>query len=126
MPAGKELGTFDGKFTSIRVREISGEDRVIEGTYEAEISGELGGTATGTITFSGPNDRGTTSDLGVGYLNTGVALSARGQGIYFLVEPGNWEYRAAYLLGDQAVVSEGQITMANGVFSLKGTIWELT
>lgn len=126
MPTGKEIGKFDGKFTAVRVREINGEERVIEGTYEAKISGQMSGTGTGTITFTGLNDRGTVSDLGVGYLDSGDVTTARGQGVYFLSQKGQWEVRSAYLLGDQAVVSEGQITLSDGVFSLKGKILELT
>jgi hypothetical protein len=126
MPLGKELGSFDGKITSVRVREINGEERIIEGTYEAGISGSMAGTGTGTLTFRGLNDRGTVSDLGVAYLASGDAPSARGQGVYFLSGKGQWQVRCAYLLGDQPLVSEGQITLAKGSFSLKGKIFELT
>lgn len=126
MPVGKEIGSFDGNFTSIRIQEINGEERVIEGTYEIAVSGQLSGTATGTLTFSGLNDRGTVSDLGVAYLASGDAPSARGQGVYFLSEAGQWQIREAYLLGDQPIVSEGQITLADGAFTLAGKIFELT
>lgn len=126
MPVGKELGSYTGKFTSIRVREINGEERVIEGTYEGQVSGQLSGTFTGTMTFSGLNDRGTISDLGVGYLDSGDVLSARGQGVYWAGGKGQWETRSAVLVGDQTIVAEGQITMAKGTFSLKGTVAELT
>jgi hypothetical protein len=126
MPLGKEIGSFSGKITSVRVLEINGEERVIEGTYEAELSGQMAGTGTGTLTFRGLNDRGTVTDLGVGYLASGDVPSARGQGVYFLSGKGQWEVRSAYLLGDQPIVSEGQITLKNGSFSLKGKIFELT
>lgn len=126
MPAGKELATFQGEFTSVQIREINGEERVIVGAYQVQVSGQLSGLATGTITFTGINDRGTCSDLGIGYLDSGEVLSARGQGVYWLSDKGQWEFRGAYLLGDQTVVSEGQITLANGTFSLGGKVLELT
>ena len=124
MPAGKEIGTFDAKITSIRVVEINGDERVIEGTYEADVTGQLSGLATGTMTFRGLNDRGTFSDLGVGYLDSGAALSAQGQGVYWQAESGRWEVRAAYQLGDQHVVSEGTINLEKR--SLTGKIFELS
>lgn len=127
MPAGKEIGSFEAKVTSVRVREINGEERVIEGTYEGTVTGQMSGRATGTLTFTGINDRGTISDLGIGYFDSGDVVSARGQGVYWAGQKGQWELRAAYLLGDQTVVSEGQVTMAkDGSFSLKGKIVELT
>ena len=126
IPAEKEIGGYDGKFTSIRVCEINGEERVIEGTYEIRVSGELSGTATGTMTFTGLNERGTFSDLGVGYLDSGDVLSAKGQGVYWSGSKGQWETRGAWMLGDQMIVGEGQITMDDGIFSLKGRIRELT
>lgn len=126
MPAQKEIGRFEGKFTSVRVREINAEERIIDGTYEAAVSGQLSGTATGTMTFSGLNDRGMVNDLGVGYLDSGDVLSYKGQGVYWAGNKGQWETRAAVIIGDQAIVAESQITLANGTFSLKGTLLELT
>ncbi len=126
MPAGKEIGSFSGKFTSVRVREINGEERIIDGTYEAAVSGQLSGTATGSMTFSGLNDRGMLNDLGVGYLDSGDVVSYKGQGVYWAGDKGQWEGRAAVIIGDQTVVAESQITLANGSFSLKGTLVELT
>ena len=126
MPVGKEIGSFNGDFTSVRIREINGEERVIEGTYEIQVSGQLSGIATGTITFTGSNDTGVVADLGVGYLDSGDVLSAKGQGVYWSGDKGAWEVRSAYLLGGQAVVSEGQVILDGGKFSLKGKILELT
>lgn len=125
MPVGKEIGSFKGKFTSVRVCEINGDQRVIEGTYEAKLSGKLSGTATGTITFAGVNKRGTISDLAVGYLDSGDVVSAKGQGVYWAGKKGSWEIRSAYLIGNQKVVSEGRVSLSNGSFSLKGKIFEL-
>ena len=124
MPVGKELGSFDAKITSIRICEVNGDDRVIEGTYEAEVSGQLSGTATGTMTFTGSNDSGSFTDLGVGYLDSGDALSGKGQGVYWLTKPGEWEIRGAFTLGTQRVVSEGRIELASR--SMRGKILELT
>ena len=127
MPVGKELGGFKGKFTSIRTIAINGDDdRVIEGTYEAKVTGKLSGIATGTMTFSGANARGTFSDLGVGYLDSGKVLSGKGQGVYWKGKKGSWEIRGAFMLSGQMLVSEGQVTMSkSGEFGLKGKIFEL-
>lgn len=126
MPAGKEIGSFDAKITSVRVREINGEERIIDGSYEAHVSGQLSGTATGTLTFTGLNDRGMLNDLGIGYLDSGDVLSYKSQGVYWVGDKGRWETRAAVLLGDQTAVVEAQITLANGSFSMKGKLLELT
>lgn len=124
MPTGKEIGSIMSKITSIRVREINGEERVIEGTHEVELSGQMTGTGTGTMTFTGLNDRGSVRDLGVGYLTSGDVVSAEGQGVYWLTKPGNWEIRMAYLLAGQPVVLEGSIELESR--TLKGKMLELT
>ena len=124
MPAEKEIGTFDAKITSIRVQSINGEERVIEGTYEAEITGQMSGMATGTMTFTGSNERGTVKDLGVGYLAAGEAVSAEGAGLYWNTKPGHWEVRVGYSIGGQNVVGEGHIDL--DARSLTGKMFELT
>jgi len=72
MPVGKELGNFEGKFTSVRTVAINGEEVVTEGSYMGKVSGQLGGTVTGTATFTGTTGasaRGTMTALSVGYLD---------------------------------------------------------
>jgi len=125
MPVGKKMGSFKGKFTSIRTLEVSGNDRVIEGTYEAKVTGKLAGIVTGTITFSGENERGTFSDLGVAYLNSGGAIAGKGQGVYWSGKKGSWQLRGAFMLGKQMIVSEGQISLGAGGFTLKGDVFAL-
>ena len=126
MPVGNELGSYEGTFTSVRTVEIHGEERVIEGTYMAKASGQLSGTVSGTMTFSGTNERGTISSLGVGYLDSGEALTSKGQGVYWADGSGQWQIRAAFMLPEQMIVGEGQITLSGGVFSMGGKIFELT
>ena len=126
MPVGNEIGGYEGNFTSIRTVEVNGDERIVEGTYIAKASGQLSGTITGTMTFSGRNERGTLTDLGVAYLDSGESPSSKGQGVYWSNAAGQWEIRAAYMLGDQMIVGEGQITLSNGEFSLAGKIFELT
>lgn len=126
MPVGKELGKFTGKFSSIRVIEVGDNTRVLEGTYAATISGQLNGTANGSITFDGSAERGTVSDRGVGFFASGDVVNAKGQGVYWLGSQGSWEVRSAYMIGDQMVVSEGQVVMAGEEVSLNGKIYELT
>lgn len=126
MPVGKELGKFDGKFSSIRVLEVGDDTRVLEGTYAIEVSGQLSGTANGSITFDGRVERGTIKDRGVGFFASGDVVNAKGQGVYWLGSQGTWEVRSAYMIGDQMVVSEGQVVMAGEEVSLKGKIYELT
>ncbi|MFT4564375.1 MAG: hypothetical protein ACI9BW_004138 [Gammaproteobacteria bacterium] len=126
MPAGKEIASFTGKFSSIRVIEVGDDTRVLEGTYQATISGELNGSANGSITFDGRSERGTLVDRGVGFFDSGDVVNAKGQGVYWLGKQGSWEVRAAYQIGDQMVVSEGQVTMVGDDVSLTGKIYELT
>ncbi len=126
MPVGKELGNYKGTFSSIRVCERTGEEQIVEGSYTAKISGELSGTAVGTMRFTGSNERGTLTDLGSGFLDSGDVTQYKGQGVYWASSQGNWETRAAVMMGDQTLVVEGQITMSDGVFSLNGTVSELT
>ena len=126
MPVGKGLGEYKGTFSSIRMCEINGDQQIAEGSYTAKLSGELSGTAVGTMTFSGSNERGTMTDLGVGYLDSGDVTSYKAHGVYWASSQGNWETRQAVVMGDQTLVVEGQITMSDGVFSLNGTVSELT
>ena len=125
MPVGKELGSYEGTFTSIRVCEINGEEQIVEGSYSGKVSGQLSGTGSGTTTFSGPNERGILSDLGVAYLDSGDVVSYKGQGVYWSTSQGIWETRAAFVIGDQVMVGEGQLTMADGVVSSSGKLFEL-
>jgi len=126
MPVGNEIGGYEGKFSSIRVLEINGEERVIEGAYTLKVSGQLSGTVSATMTFTGRHERGTLTNLGVAYLDSGGVLSSKGQGVYWASGDGQWQTRAAIMLGDQMIVGEGQITLSNGEFSLAGKIFELT
>ena len=126
MPVGKQLATYKGTMTSVRVCETNGGDEIVEGTYTAKMSGEMSGTAVGTMTFTGSNERGTLADRGAGYLDSGSVESYVANGAYWSGSQGNWETRAAVVMGDQVLVVEGQITMSDGVFSLSGTVSELT
>ncbi len=125
MPVGKELGKFKGIFTSVRTCEVNGEQGVVEGTYTAKVSGQLSGTAVGTLTFSGSNARGTANDLGTAYLASGDVINYKTQGVYWSGSHGKWETRGAVMMGDQMLVVEGQISMSDGVFSSSGKIFEL-
>ena len=93
MPAGKELGTFDGKFSSIRVLENGDFTRVLEGTYQAVITGQLEGTAKGSMTFDGRSENGVFSDKGVGFLLAGKLSTPKVKVFIGLVieEPGKPE-----------------------------------
>jgi hypothetical protein len=126
MPVGKELGAYAGTFTSVRIVENDGDRRIFEGSYSANVSGQLNATLLGTMTFSGTDKRGTLSDRGVGYFDTGEILAGKGQGVYWLNGNGNWEMRAAFILPEQAPVGEGQVTLTKGVLTLSGKIFELT
>ncbi len=126
MPVGKQLGEYQGTMTSVRYCEASGDEGLVEGSYTAKMSGEMSGTAVGTMTFTGSNERGTLTDRGAGYLNSGSVESYIANGAYWSGSQGNWETRAAVVMGDQMLVVEGQITMSDGVFSLSGTVSELT
>ncbi len=126
MPVGKELAKYKGTMTSVRVCETNGGDEIVEGTYTAKMSGEMSGTAVGTMTFTGSNERGTLTDRGAGYLDSGSVESYKAHGAYWSGNQGNWETRQAVVMGDQMLVVEGQITMSDGVFSVSGTVSELT
>ena len=125
MPVGKELGNYKGTFSSLRVCEINGEQQIAEGSYTGKVSGDLSGTAVGTMTFTGTNERRILSDLGSAFLDSGEVITYKGQGVYWYGSNGNWETRAAAVMGDQTLVAEGQITMSDGVFSLSGKVAEL-
>ena len=126
MPAGNVMGSYDGKFTSVRTVEIHGEERIIEGTFMADVSGGLSATICGTATFTGTNERGTLTTLSVAYLGSGDAVPSKGQGVYWSGDNGKWETRLAFILGDQMSIGEGQITLSDGVFSWAGKLVELT
>ncbi len=122
MPVGKELGSYSGSFSYIRYPE----EGAVEGSYTAKVTGDLAGTATGTMTFNGDAERGTCSDRGAGYLTAGGVVPYNGHGTYWATSQGNWEVRLAFMVGETPTVSEGQISMKDGVFSLTGKLYELT
>jgi len=126
MPVGKELGKYKGTLTSVRVCESNGGDEIVEATYTAKMSGQMSGTAVGTMTFTGSNERGMLGDLGAGYLDSGGVESYKGHGAYWANSQGSWETRGAVVMGDQMLVVEGQVTMSEGTFSISGTVSELT
>ena len=90
------------------------------------VSGQLNGTVTGTVTFSGSNDSGTMTGLSVAYLDSGEVLPDKGQGVYWSGGNGKWETRAAFLLPDAMMAGEGQISLADGKFTWSGKVLELT
>ncbi len=122
MPVGKELGTYSGAFSYVRYAD----DGTIEGSYTAKVTGDLAGTATGTLTFTGGTERGVCADRGAAYQSSGDVVPYNGQGTYWTTSQGHWEIRIAYIIGEDPAVSEGQITMKDGVFSLAGKLSELT
>ena len=126
MPVGKEIGVFKGTFTSVKTCTINGDDGVVEGTYTAKVTGQIAGTAVGTLTFSGANGSGTLGDLGTGYLDSGDVVNYKGQGVYWSGKHGVWETRAGVKMGDQMIVAEAQVKMKDGEFSLSGKLFELT
>jgi hypothetical protein len=126
MPVGNEMGSFEAKFTSVRTVEINGEEVITEGSYMGKVSGQLSGTVTGTATFSGTNERGTLTALGVGYLDSGDVLPGKGQGVYWSDGSGKWQTRAAFMLPDAMLVGEGQIALADGEFTWSAKLFELT
>ena len=126
MPVGKELATFDGKFDAITVAEVGEGTRVLEGNYSASLSGQMQGVAKGTITFDGRAERGVFSDQGVGFFDSGDVANGRGRGVYWASGAGVWEIRGAFEIGDQLVVSEGQVSMSGSDVLLSGKIFELT
>ena len=126
MPVGKQLGTYSGDFSSVRTCAVNGDNVVVEGSYTAKVSNALDGTAVGTMTFSGTNDRGAMTDLGVGYLSSGDVVPYKATGVYWKSSQGNWETRAAVTMGDQMLVVEGSVSMSKDGFSLKGAVSELT
>ena len=69
---------------------------------------------------------GSGGDRGAGYLDSGGVESYKAAGAYWATSQGNWETRAAAVMGDQMLVVEGQITMSDGDFSVSGTVSELT
>lgn len=126
MPVGKQLGEYTGSFTSVRTCEVGGGGVIVEGSYIANVAGDISGTAVGTMEFSGEPDRGTMVDLGIGYFDSGESTPYKAQGVYWSSGNRTWQTRAAVTMGEQMLVVEGEIALAGGSFALSGTIWELT
>ena len=125
MPVGKEIGKYKGTFSYVRLCERNGAQEVIEGSYKSKVSGELNGTAVGTMTFTGTTERGTLQDSGTGFLDSGDVTPYEARGVYWASSQGRWETRAAVVMGDQTLVVEGQIKMSDGDFSLSGAVSQL-
>ena len=126
MPAGKQIGTYEATFTSVRIVDNDGDHRIFEGSYSGAVTGDLNATIMGTMTFEGTDDRGTLSDRGVGYFDSGDIAPGKGQGVYWRNGNGVWETRAAFILPEQALVGEGQITLSKGNLTMSGKVFELT
>ncbi len=123
MPTGKEIGSYKSKSTSMTVTNIDGDQRTIEVNMEGEVSGQLSGTVVSTVIYTGTNDRGSYSDKGVGFLESGV-LHGEGMGVYWLEKPGEWETRGAVTLGNgQTVIAEGRVNLAKRTWN--GKLFEL-
>ena len=123
MPRGKEIGEFSSTATAIRVLGV-GDDREIEVSSEGTVSGQLAGAIMNTVVFRGPNERGTYTDIGIGYLESGSAAEGVGSGVYWLASPGVWETRGTIQLDlGQTLVVEAQVKLADRSWS--GKIFEL-
>ena len=123
MPLGKEIGSFSVKSTCIRVIEVDGDARVLEGSFEGEVSGQLNGAILGTNTFTGTNEKGTYQGHGVGLLASG-SVNSTSSGVYWLSGPNEWQTRGAVNLATgETIVGEGTIKFADRTWS--GKIFEL-
>ncbi len=126
MPVGKQLGKFKGSFSSVAITDRNRDVDTVVGSYMAKVTGDIAGTASGTMTFTGSNERGLLKDLGMGYLDSGEAAPYTAQGVYWATKQGNWETRAAVIMGDQMMVVEGQIKMSADGFATSGGVFALT
>ena len=86
MPVGKEIGKYTGAYSYVRYPQ----DGVVEGSYTAKVTGELAGTATGTMVFTGAVERGTCTDRGTGYLKSGDVVP------YSIIRAGDWKLIKRY------------------------------
>lgn len=108
------------------VTDRSGDVDTVEGSYMAKVSGDIAGTASGTMAFTGSNERGLLKDLGVGYLDSGEVAPYTAQGVYWSNKQGHWGTRAAVIMGDQMMVVEGQIKMTGDGYTTTGGVFALT
>ena len=125
MDVGKELSTYDGVFSPLRTREVNGDETVVETTYSTKTSGDLAGTAMGTMTLSGTIERGTITELGNLFLDAGGGGPYRSQGVYWVDGTGNWQFRRMGIYGDLVYLAEDHCRLSDGVISVTGKLSEL-
>ena len=120
MAAGKLLGEYSFKFTSLTITPGPAGSVLIAGNCEGEASGF--GTIVGTATFVGRKS-GTFSWCSVAYLNNGDELSGTGPGTFESSGKHRWRTQGFVEISDgQTIASEGEIDLATR--SWNGKIFE--
>ncbi len=120
MAAGKEIGEFSLKSTSLTLSPGPGGSTLIQGNMEGTATGF--GAVLGTATFVGGKS-GTFSYCGAAYLDNGETNNATGSGTYESCGKHRWRTVGILSIADgQTIVSEGEIDLA--ARSWKGKLFE--
>ncbi len=120
--AGKQIGEFSFKFTSITNSPGPAGSVLIQVNWEGTATGF--GAVFSTVTYVGGPKDGTFSDCGTAYLDNGDGLSGIGQGTYESAGKQRWHTQGFIQISDgRKIASEGEIDLASR--SWKGKIFEM-
>jgi hypothetical protein len=116
MNKGKQLGEFNTKQVSMRVRE----DGKIEVNFEGTISGYGHGFSTMTVTVGDGKADGYEWN-GIAYAENGDITQATGHGRWERIGPNKWAINGTTRTRDgrTTVLSEGEMELATGIYSGK-------
>jgi hypothetical protein len=110
MAAGKQIGEFSLKFTSLTLTPGPAGSVLVQGNCEGPATGF--GTVLGTATFVGGKS-GTYSWCAQAYLDDGEVVTGVGPGGYESVGKHRWHTQGIVQISDgRAVASEGEIDLA--------------
>ena len=124
MALGRQTGEFS--FKGISSTYIPGPDNAVttQINFEGSQSGDQPGVVQGTLTVAGAGDKsGTWTWCGVGFLENGDSVTAKGQGKWETVGPHSWRLRGLINASDGVTAAvEGEGDLASR--SLSGKLFE--
>jgi len=110
MAAGKQIGEFSLKFTSITLTPGPAGSNLLQANCEGTATGF--GTILGTATFVGAKS-GTYSWCSQAYLDDGEVVTGAGPGAYESVGKHRWRTQGSVQISDgRTVPTEGEIDLA--------------
>jgi hypothetical protein len=112
MAAGKPIGEYSLKATSLTLTPGPGGSVLVQANYEGTGTGF--GTVLGTLTAASAGQKsGTWSWCAVAYLENGDSVTGTGQGSFQSDKPNHWQTQGIINISDgRTIALEGEIDLA--------------